>query len=48
MSAATLGVKGSKINGRDIIREGHIVKLFAKDVSIFWLIVLSNFSYQRN
>jgi hypothetical protein len=37
VSAATLGVRGCKLNATDIIREGHIIKLFAKDVSILWL-----------
>jgi len=33
--AATLGIKGCKLKATDIIGEGHIIKLFAKDVSIF-------------
>jgi len=39
MSAATLEIKGSKLKTTDIIREGHIIKLFVKYVSIFWLVV---------
>jgi hypothetical protein len=48
VSAVTLGIKGSKLKATHIIREGHKIKLFEKDVSIFWLIGLSAFSYQRN
>jgi hypothetical protein len=35
VSAATLGIKGCNLKATDIIREGPIIKLFAKDVSIF-------------
>jgi hypothetical protein len=39
VSVATLGIKGCKLKASDIIGEGHIINLFAKDISIFWLVV---------